>query len=51
VLIGIYGWFNSSCADCTQDMIFKINLEASIKLFLFFLVVIYLIWSLIEKKK
>jgi H+/Cl- antiporter ClcA len=51
ILIGIYGWINSYCLDCSSNMILKVKSEVFIKLFLFFIIVIYVSYSLFQKKK
>jgi hypothetical protein len=49
--MGLFGAMISYCLDCSAKMILEARIEVFTKIFLVLLVVIYSVWSLIQKKK
>ncbi len=51
VSLGIIGYFTTVCFDCSREVLIKTSLTTGIIYFIISLIIIYIIWSLIQKKK
>ena len=50
VIVGFFSSYGATCWDCTNLVSFAHKTDAAVQGFVFTLIAMYLVWSLIEKK-